>query len=1000
MKRPDPFLSTSLDSNVKVFHELMQRKVHDILLVSTPYDAWIMEEDGRLSERIVNEYRGLNLSKPPRLTWASSAEEALALLDEKHFDMVITMPRVADANAFALGHRIKEKHGRDLPVILLTHGLTPIAQEIADRAHMSGIDRAFVWSGNTELLVAIVKSTEDRWNVEHDTAVAGVRVILYIENSPIYSSALLPLLYRELVQQTRAVLEGQLNEEQRLLTMRARPKILISNNYEEAMALFERYEAYVLGVISDVQFPREGVLDRSAGFDLLGEIKRRRFDIPLLITSVDPKNAARAAELSAAFIDKNSPNLEEEIHNFFQYSLAFGDFIFRMPDGTEVARASDLRSLERCLRIIPAESLVYHGERNDFSRWLFTRTETVLASRIRDWTVSDFESPEELRRHLIQLVHQRRKERQMGIVADFDPSEFDWVTRFVKIGQGSLGGKARGLAFMSALLQRDPSLRQRFEDVRIFIPRTLVITTDAFEEFVGQNNLGHFATIDADDKEVAAAFLQARLPEHLENDLRAYLTHVHYPLAVRSSSLLEDAHFHAYAGMYRTYMLPNEHPNIDVRVGHLIHAIKLVYASTYYRAPKAYSRRVGRRTEEEKMAVIVQQLVGERYGNFFYPAISGVAQSYNYYPFARMKPEDGIANIALGFGIAVVEGEKTLRFCPAHPTIWPDRASVDAILENSQRYFYALKMGEDYHALDIGSGENLVRREVADAVDEPPVKFLCSTYIPSEHRIRDTTAIPGPRVLTFANVLKYKKIPLADLLVDLLDMGEAGLGTAVELEFSVNLRQDQRCKPEFAILQLRPMSARAELRDVDITEADIAAAFCYSTRALGNVIKRDVADIIYVKPDSFDPAATRAIAHEINRLNAMLNGSGRRFLLIGPGRWGTADPWLGIPVRWADISAVSAIVEAPHERLNAEPSQGSHFFYNLTTLGINYFTVVGRNDGFIHWDWLLSQPIANETERVAHVRLETPLLIKVDGRSSRGVIIPGQTRESTPLSTP
>jgi len=975
------------ESSFKIYHELMAWKVRRILLVSTPYDAWILEEDGRLSERIINEYRGLNLSHPPQLNWVSTADEALRALDEKRYDMVITMPRIADMDALGFARTVKEKRP-DLPIILISHSaaLDPAAFSISGQHRV--IDRAYVWTGNTDLLVAIVKSEEDRRNARRDTELAGVRVILFVENSPLHISTILPVLYREVVSQTRQVLEGKLNEEHRLLVMRARPKILIAETYEEAQALYDEFEPYVLGVISDVEFPRNGVLDPDAGVDFLRMIRHDRFDIPLLLTSVDPANRARAKALSAGFLDKTSPRMQEELHSFFIYSLAFGDFIFRMPNGREVARASDLRSLERAVQSVPSESLYFHAQRNDFSRWLFTRTETILATKLRDLRVDDFEDIEALRQFLVKLIHARRRARQRGIVVDFAADDFDLMTDFFKIGQGSLGGKARGLAFLLSLLNENRELARKYQGIQMDVPQTLVITTEVFDEFIENNRLGYLADEVLPDREISTRFLWGIFPRAAENDLRAFLSQVRYPLAVRSSSLLEDAQFQAYAGLYRTYMLPNEHPNLEKRLEHLIYAIKLVYASTYFRGPKAFSNRIGRRIEDEKMAVIVQRLVGERVGDFYYPAISGVAQSYNYYPFARMKPEDGIATIALGLGRAVVEGERTLRFCPKYPHILPQRSRVDDILKNAQRYFYALKMGEDYHALDITESENLVRREISDAADEPAVQYLSSTYIPAENRIRDTIMAQGYRVLTFANVLKYKQFPLPDILVDVLEMGQRGMGTSVEMEFSVDLKLAKKGDPEFAFLQMRPMTARSELGPVDIRDEERKRSKCSSTHALGNFVNRQIRDILFVKPDVFDVSKTVQIAAEISRMNARLVKEGRPYLLIGPGRWGTSDRWLGIPVRWADISGVGAIVEATYGDFKVEPSQGSHFFHNITTQGIGYVNISGRDEERVDWAWLRSLPVVEESAYVVNARVDRPLTMKVDGRTHECVLLP------------
>ncbi len=977
--------SEDFDPHFKIFHELMANKVRDILLVSTPYDAWIMEEDCRLSERIIHEYRGLNLSNPPRFTWVATAGEALAALDKKNFDLVITMLHLADMDAFMLGRKIKNIDA-NLPVILLTHSALPSKESSRVFTQPPGIDRTFVWAGDTDILVALVKSAEDSMNVAHDTESAGIRVILFVEDSPIYISTLLPVLYRELVSQTQAVLEEGLNEEHRMLTMRARPKILVARNYEEANDLYEKYEPYVLGVISDVRFPRNGKLDDNAGVTFLSKIKKERFDIPLLLTSSESSNAAKAINLPAFFVDKNSPSLISEVRSFFLEHLCFGDFIFRMPNGQEIARASNTRSFERLLNEIPEESFVHHANRNDFSRWLFARTEIMLASRVRPIRDEDFSSVDKHRKYLISVIKARRSQRQKGVVVNFEAGDFDLDTEFFKIGKGSLGGKARGLAFIANLLKRLPAIHNKFENINIFVPQAMVVTTEGFEAFVKENNLRGLSKLDAPDEEIAEAFCKATFPKWIADDLRAYLARITYPLAVRSSSLLEDAQFRAYAGLYRTYMVPNDHPDLESRLSQLVNAIKLVYASTYFQSPKAFSRRVGQRTEEEKMAVIIQQLVGERYNTYFYPAISGVAQSYNYYPFSKMQPEEGIATIAMGLGKTVMEGEKALRFSPKYPQILPQRTTVDDILENSQRFFFSLKMGGPYPDLGINEDANLAKREVDDVTEDPPMKLLASTYIPEEHRMRDTTHIPGYRVLTFSQVLNYDLFPLADLLSDVLQIGQEGMGCPVELEFSVNWPQNGDRKPEFALLQLRPMTARAELGQVEISQADVDRAFCHSFHALGNAEKTDIADILYVKPDAFDAGHTPQIAREIGELNSSLLRQGKKYVLIGPGRWGSADRWLGIPVSWAEICGVGALIETSSPDLKAEPSQGSHFFHNISTLGINYVMVTDSKEDFLDWSWLTSLPMVKETNFVAHVALSSPLVLKVDGRSSRCVM--------------
>jgi hypothetical protein len=611
----------------------------------------------------------------------------------------------------------------------------------------------------------------------------------------------------------------------------------------------------------------------------------------------------------------------------------------------------------------------------------------VLASHIRPLTAEDFSfNVKEMKQYLLSSIKRRRRRRQKGVVVNFDPAGFDLDTEFFKIGNGSLGGKARGLAFISTLLKKNSEIHQKFDQTTIFVPQTLVVTTEGFDAFIEANDLKFLSKSDAGDQEVAALFLKSKFPQWMIDHLKAYLFQIDYPLAVRSSSLLEDAQFRPYAGLYKTCMLPNDHPDLEERLKQLLSAIKLIYASTYFKGPRAFSKRVGHRTEEEKMAIIIQQLVGDTHGKYFYPAISGVGQSYNYYPFSKMKPEEGIATIALGLGKIVMEGQQTLRFSPKYPQLLPQRTTVDDFLKNAQQYFYALKKDGSVSEIEIDEDNTLMKRSVADAKEETVLKILSSTYLPDEHRIRDTVNQAGHRVITFAQVLKYKLFPLPDILREVLSMGERGMGCPVEMEFSVNLYPRKDRPGEFAILQVRPMTAAVEQTRVNIKKDDITRAFCFSKQGLGNTDRDDMSDIIYVKPSAFDPAKTPAIANEIQKLNAQILKTGKKYLLVGPGRWGSADRWLGIPVTWPDICGVGAIVEAFSDKLKAEPSQGSHFFHNITTLGINYITVSGENESFLKWDSLLALPKANETQYVAHARAENGIRLKVDGRKSECVI--------------
>ena len=975
-------------SRFKLFHELMPRKVRHILLISTPYEAWIMEQDFRLSEQIVHEYSGLNLSHPPRLTWVSSTEEALTVCEERQFDFVIGIAQSVDEKTKAAGKAIKEKYPH-MPLVLLTHQEMLPLSTLFDKGSSTFIDRIFFWTGQADILVAIIKSIEDQFNVLNDIKCADVRVILFVEDSPFYLSALLPRLYKELVRETQAVIEDSLNQEHRLLTMRARPKILLAHSYEQAMAIYEQFNPNILCVISDVRYPRNNEHDGEAGIHLLKYIKEDRFDIPLLLTSSEPENVAQAATIPAPFIDKNSPSLHRHIRSFLHDYLGFGEFIFSNKEGKILGKADSLYSLEKMLQKIPIESLLYHSRQNDFSRYLYTLAEVELAGKFRPIRDTSFQTAEMHRQHLVQMIKEQRIQRQRGIIVDFDASRFDPDTEFIKIGNGSLGGKARGLAFFAAMLYQNAELFQGFTNVEISVPHTLILTSDSFDAFIELNSLDDLTKEETSDEEITEQFLNARFPEPFRTQISAFLAVTTYPLAVRSSSMLEDAQFKSYAGLYHTYILANDHPSEECRLGQLLTAIKKVYASTFFRAPKAFSKRVGNRVESEKMAVIIQRTVGCQYGNRFYPALSGVVQSLNYYPFSRMKTEDGIASIAVGLGKAVMEGENTLRFSPLHPEILPQRSSVDDILKGSQKHFYALAMNDPDCIKEINDSTTLTKVAVHTAIADHPVRFLSSTYSPSEHRIRDFYSKNGHQIITFAALLKYNNIPFTDILKILLSLGREKLGCAVEIEFALDVPAAADQKASFYVLQIRPMSAREETLKVKISKKDIQSAFCTSERGLGNTVNCEMCDIIFVKPDNFDPINTKRIAAEIGEINGTLTKSDKKYLLIGPGRWGSSDHWLGIPVSWEDICSVGSIVETVHPRLNAEPSQGSHFFHNLTTLGINYINVDSVHGDRIDYKWLSEMHVCSETENIAHVQTEKPFILKVDGRSGRAVILPG-----------
>ena len=967
----------------KSFHELIALRVNEILLISSPYDAFIMQEDGRLSERIIHEYQGLNLSRPPRLSWVSNAAEALTDLESISYDLVIVMPHISDMDSYGLCRKIKSLYP-NLPVYYFAYDAGEVLEE-EQCYNRKIIDRTFVWGGNTDLLLALVKSQEDSMNVDTDTQLANVRVVIFVEDSPFYLSTLLPYLYKEIVMQTQAVMDDSLNEKERILRMRTRPKILVAENYEQAWILYEKYKKYLMCVISDVRYEKQGKEDAEAGIKLLMAIHEDIPDLPLLMLSSESRNRERADAIPTFFLDKNSPSLHADIRYFFVHYLGFGDFLFRMPDGRVVARASNLRSLASILHSVPDESIDYHASHNHFSRWLMARFEMQLAARIRPIKVTDFSSTRSLKENLTDAIRDRLKIKQKGLISDFVSKEYDPDIDFVKIGKGSLGGKARGLAFISSLFQETSELQYLFPAGNIVLPRIVVITTDGFDAFEQENDIRKFRQEIHTDGDIETYFKKASFPQWLANDLRAFLRHTEGPLAVRSSAILEDAHYRPSAGAYTTYMLPNNHPKIQMRLEQLIQAIKLVYASLYKEAPRVLARHSIYRPEEDKMAVIIQKLVGSQQGDYFYPAISGVAQSYNFYPVDYMKPEEGVAHMALGLGKIMMDGGVAMRFSPKYPELLPQFSTVDDILKNAQRYFYALKMRTEDEPYITHPDMELEKIHLDEAVDHAPVKRLSSTYFPEDGRIRDMFSRKGYRVLTFASILKFKELPLGDILSQLLEVGRDGMGCPVEMEFAINFHDQE--KPEFCLLQIRPMMVARNTLNVKITPEELKNAFCYSDKAMGSSQETPVTDIIYVKPQAFDTSKTIEIAEEIGQMNQLLKQKDRKYLLIGPGRWGTTDRWLGIPVTWSHITQVGTIIETTSEKLSADPSQGSHFFHNITSLGINYLGVSQKDKNVIDWQWLDGQSVIKETNFLRYISLEEPALIKINGKESIAVIL-------------
>uniref|UniRef100_A0A832I404 Histidine kinase n=1 Tax=Eiseniibacteriota bacterium TaxID=2212470 RepID=A0A832I404_UNCEI len=963
----------------------MPFRVNDILLVSSLYDSFTLQEDGRLNELILGEFLELSLHHTPGLTHVSSGREALALARaHRRFDLVLTGLRTADLDAVEIAEAARAE-GLDVPVVAMAYDNNERKEFQANR-DLSALERLFLWQGNARILVAIVKLVEDRRNVDHDTAAAGVPVILVVEDNVRYYSSFLPVIYTELITQSARLISEGVNLSHKLVRMRARPKILLATSFEEAWAIFERHAPYMLGLISDIEFPRGGRPLRDAGFELARMARARVPDLPILLQSSRAEFAAGAREVGAAFLRKYSETLLADLRRFMIEHFAFGDFVFRMPDGTEVDRAADLRSLEDKLRTVPAESIAYHGERNHFSNWFTARTEFALARRLRPRRVEEFASLEHLRRDLIESIAEYRREQSETLVADFDRHGFDPTGPFfARIGGGSLGGKARGLAFVRFLLNYH-GVTRRFPGVRVGVPPAVVLATDVFDRFLAENGLLDTALASTDDAEIERRFLAARLPDEVVQDLVAFLDGVRVPLAVRSSSLLEDSQYQPFTGVYETFMLPNDRPSLADRLDELMDAVKRVYASTFSRSAKRYLRATPYRLEEEKMAVVLQCVLGNRHGDRFYPDFSGVARAHNYYPTPPMRPEDGVAAVALGLGRAVVAGEKCLTFCPRYPRHILQFSSVEDILGNSQREFWALELG-DRGGREGADAMRETRLGLEVAERDGTLTAVGSTYLPENHAVWDGLSRPGVRLVTFAPVLKHGVFPLADIIALLLELGSRGMNHPAEIEFAVRLARGADEPHDFGFLQMRPLTVLRETEAMDVEGIDPAALLVRSPRVLGHGSISDLHDAVVVDVHRYDRSRSREVAADVARINARLTAEGRSYVLIGVGRWGSTDPWLGIPVTWDQISGARVIVESGFRDVHVTPSQGSHFFQNLTSFGVGYFTVnADLGEGFVDWAWLAEAPAVEERGVVRHLRFDAPMVARMNGRRTEGVI--------------
>ena len=972
------------NSDRDIYHDLMPFKVREILLVANLYDAYIIEKEGRFFEQLSGEYYQLNLSSAPRITGVSTPEEALERLQFQHFDLVIVMMGIDKATPLELSKIVKQIYP-NIPILLLLNNNSDIGNIEDGSKNLSYIDKVFVWNGDSKIFLAMVKYIEDKINVENDTKIGFVRVILLVEDSAKYYSRYLPIIYSIVIEQTQSLIEEVNTDElYKLLRMRARPKILLVSNYEEAIEMFNKYKEYLLCLITDVKYEKEGKLDEQAGIKLVEYIKTEINDLPALMQSSDTNNAAIAFNLKASFVNKNSESLIQDLKSFINYYLGFGSFIYKNSDGRQIAVAKTLKEFETHLRTIQTDSLVYHGKRNHFSNWLMARGEIQIAKKIKPIKVEDFNDPEEIRAYMLDVIHKYMYEKNKGKVVNFDELAILDETTIVSLSTGSLGGKGRGLAFINALIYNF-NFSELVEDINIRTPRTSIIGTDEFEFFINNNNLYDKIYSETDYTQIKKQCIQGKLTETLIKKLRKYLEIINKPIAIRSSSLFEDSLMQPFAGIFDTFLLPNNHSNLEVRLEQAMNAIKLVYASIFSPTARAYFEAVNYKIEEEKMAVIIQEVVGNQYEDTFYPNISGVAQSYNYYPISYMKPEEGFAVLAVGLGKYVVEGEKTFRFSPVHPNL--EIYTAKDLYKNSQLHFYAVDMkARDINLLE-GEDAALVKLDIDKAEKHGNLNHCASVYDLTNERIVPGITQAGPRVINFANIIRYNYIPLAKTIHVILDIVEEAMGSPVEIEFAIDLLKDKKGLTSFHLLQIKPLIKNVFDINVDIENVDTERLLLYSENGMGNGIIDNITDVIYIDPKQFDKLKTEKMRDEIEQLNLEMVKNNRKYILIGPGRWGTRDRFIGIPVAWSQISNAKIIVEVSLEDFPLDASLGSHFFHNVVSMNVGYFSVKHSSlIDFINWEELDKQKTISETKFFKHIQFDNPVEVIMDGKKRASLI--------------